>query len=196
MREDINGKEAWPKEKPEIYYFMFLLVQLFEGLFILFCAIWLVIDLFTYNYTLVWIIIALFLFLFLFTVSTLLISSGYCIFNMYYSKIEFTKHGIYIKYPFIKEKTCLAWDEFQQVCVCYTNYSTTAEPTALKVICLVKKGEKKNAYGRWKADNPFRYKTVITKDYTPELHKEAVENCPYEVVDLRNTPAYKLTKMY
>ena len=107
------------------------------------------------------------------------------------AKYRFEKEGLVVKYPFKKEKLIL-WNEFQQVCVCYGAYTTRGTPRASSVICCVKKGEKTNIYGRWKTDNPFHAHTVITIDYKLEYYNGIKERCPYDVPDLRDTPAYRL----
>lgn len=107
------------------------------------------------------------------------------------TKYRFTKEGIYAKYP-LKPEQLLYWDSFQQVCVCYAAYTTRGRQKANTVICCVKHGERKNFYGRWKTDNPFRYSSVICIDYSPALLNGIKDMCPYEVIDLRETPVYKL----
>lgn len=106
-----------------------------------------------------------------------------------FAKYKFNKAGVTVKYPCSAAKL-VPWSEFQQVCICYTSYSKLGE--AFVVIACVKHGEKKNLFGRWKTDNPFRHRRVITMDYTDELYQTIKENCPYEVVDLRKTRSYSL----
>ncbi len=109
-----------------------------------------------------------------------------------HGKAEYTFHpdGIRAKFPFRKEEF-YPWEEFQQVCVCYAHYSSRGPSWALPIICCVKKGEKVTAMGRWKTENPYRYRTVICVKYTPELYEEVVAKCPMEVPDLRNTLTYR-----
>lgn len=109
--------------------------------------------------------------------------------SQFYAKYEFQENGISVKYPFSSQKM-ISWNEFQQVCVCYSDYGKYG--SAFVVIACVKKGAKKNMYGRWKTTSPFSHRSVITMDYTDELYKEIKEKCPYEVSDLRNTQAYRL----
>ena len=113
----------------------------------------------------------------------------------YYSAVtaayQYTAEGLLVKYPFQSEKL-LPWSCFQQVCVCYTDYSTRGEKTANSVICFVKHGEEKNAIRRWKTQNPFRHRSVICIDYTPELYAQVQAVCPCDIPDLRQTPAYKM----
>lgn len=99
--------------------------------------------------------------------------------------------GLEVKYP-LQPRCLIPWEDFQQVCIVYAAFTTRGERRANTVICCVKKGEKKNIYGRWKTDNPFRYRTVICIAYSPELYEGIKEKCPYKVEDLRNTPAYWL----
>ncbi len=129
-----------------------------------------------------------------------ILCGGFCLLLMIYSwenfsallaKYDFSKEGITIKYPFRKSEL-LKWEEFQQVCLCYANYTTRGERKANDVICLVKNGEKPNIIGRWKIGYLFHYKSVIPLSYTDELYEEVKEKCPYEVVDLRKTRTYRL----
>ncbi len=115
-------------------------------------------------------------------------------FSMIFFKYEILAEGIRTKYP-LQDWRLISWDAFQQVCVCYRGYTTRGqgtEHTAQSVVCFVKKGEKKNLYGRWKADNSFHHRSVISIDYTDELYEEVKEKCPYEVPDLRKTRLYRL----
>lgn len=103
----------------------------------------------------------------------------------------FEANGLLVKYPLHTEQR-ISWDEFQQICIVRSAFTTRGKRRANTDICCVKKGEKKNGYGRWKTDNPFRYRSVICIAYTPELHEGLKVRCPYEVFDLRDTPAYRL----
>ena len=124
-------------------------------------------------------------------VAVLLLVFGWLFISKGLAKYCFQTDGLSVKYPF-RAKTFIPWHDFQQVCVCYAAYTTRGAKRAATVICLVKTGEKKNIYGRWKTDNPFRYRSVITIDYKPELYTEIKKRCPLEVVDLRETQAYTL----
>lgn len=104
---------------------------------------------------------------------------------------DYSAEGLGVKYLLQKRKV-IPWDEFQEVCVCYASYSTRGERTAHSVLCFVKKGEKRNLYGRWKADNPFRSRSVIAMDYTDELYEEVQKHCPYKIPDLRGKGNYRL----
>ena len=106
-----------------------------------------------------------------------------------FAKYEFCKNGVRTKYPLEKWKL-IPWHEFQEVCICYIYTKYGVGESVFVVICCVKNGEKKNKKGRWKAENPFRHRSVIRIDYTKQLHKELEEKCPYKVKDLRNTVAY------
>ena len=108
-----------------------------------------------------------------------------------FAKYRFENEGLVVKFPLCQEER-IPWNDFQQVCVIHAAYTTRGERKANTVICCVKKGEKKDFYDRWKTDNPFRYRTVICIEYTPELHQGIIEKCPYEVADLRTTLAYRL----
>ena len=112
--------------------------------------------------------------------------TGYLGFTAEY-KID--ENGIKAKYLYGPENY-IPWDEFQQVCVCYGKQNKAG--AAAVYICCVKKGEKKNFFGRWKANDPLHYRTVITMYYTDELYEEIKEKCPYQVPDLRKNRAYRL----
>lgn len=107
------------------------------------------------------------------------------------ARYRFTSSGLHAKYPFRRYKF-IPWSDFQQICICYAAFTTRGEKKANTVICCVRKGEKKNIYGRWKTDNPFHYQSVICIDYSPELHAGLMEKCQSEVADLRNTHGYTL----
>ena len=137
------------------------------------------IDFFTFSY------------LFYFMLGIVIICFGYCSTMTMFAVYRFKTEGLYIKYPFRKEK-CISWDEFQQVCVVYSDYHQTKGKPNCSCICFVRKGEKKNFLNRWKTMNIFKYDKVITIVYTEEIYEGIKERYPYEVPDLRNTPEYKL----
>lgn len=123
--------------------------------------------------------------------ATFLLWYGWVLIEGGLAKYRFEANGLQVKYPLLPERI-ISWDEFQQICVVRAAFTTRGERRANTVICCVKKGEKKNIYDRWKTDNPFRYRSVICIAYTPELHEGIKIRCPYEVFDLRDTPAYRL----
>ena len=104
---------------------------------------------------------------------------------------DFSAEGVDVKYLFEKHKI-IPWDDFQEVCVCYTSYTTRGKRYAHSVICFVKHGEKYNFYGRWKADDPMHSRSVISIEYTDELYEEIQKQCPYKIPDLRKTRRYRL----
>lgn len=126
-----------------------------------------------------------------FGVIILIASLGWVTISNLYAKYEFFPEGIKVKYP-LRSFKFFSWKEFQQICICYADYTTRGPRKANSVICFVKKGEKKNIIGRWKTDNLFRYKSVITVDYTEELYEEVKKLCPYDIPDLRKTRTYRL----
>lgn len=107
------------------------------------------------------------------------------------AQYRFTRDGLSVKYPLQKEFT-IPWDTFQQVCVCYAAYTTRGPRRANTILCCVKKGQKKNIYGRWKTDNIFYYRSVICIDYRESLLRGLQDVYPGTVEDLRNTLAYRL----
>lgn len=106
-----------------------------------------------------------------------------------FARYTFSEAGVTVQYPLEKPRN-YSWDEFQQVCVCY--YSRAMEMSGYSVICLVKKGEKKDVFGRWKTADPFRYRSVLCLDYSDELLATVKMNCPYQVPDLRDRGNYRL----
>ncbi len=124
----------------------------------------------------------------LYPMPVFLICFGWAIFSTEIFSFGFVGDGIKIKRPFRKEQL-IGWDEFQQICICYNGSTTKGERKAFSVICFVKNGEKKNHLYRW---NTFHYKNVITIYYSDEILTELNKYCPYDVVDLRKTTAYRL----
>ena len=80
----------------------------------------------------------------------------------------------------------IPWEDFQEVCICHADYYSRPDGKLTKVICLVRNGEKKNIYGRWKVDNFLRYLKIIRLDYTTELHEKIANLYPGEIVDYCN----------
>ena len=106
---------------------------------------------------------------------------------------QFHKNGLYVKYPFVNWQ-CIPWNSFQQICICYTAYSTRGPLRAKTVLCCVKKGEKKNLYGRWKTENPFHQRGVITfggLEIKPDLVLKVQLYCSARIDDLRGYGNYR-----
>ena len=116
---------------------------------------------------------------------------GWAFISMGLAQYRFTKEGLFAKFP-LSKGSVIPWEEFQQVCVCYAAYTTRGERRANTVLCCVKKGEKKNMRRRWKTDSIFHYRSVICIDYQPALLEGLKDVYPGEVVDLRDTPEYRL----
>lgn len=168
-----------------------LLLAIFPiiGIFITICAVYAAYSEYVYTGSSILYIIVCFLGMSLvaaicFWIGWLFIASGL-------AKYTFDDSGLLVKYP-IRKEILIPWQEFQQICVCYAAYTTRGPRRANTVICCVKMGEKKNGSGRWKTDNPFRYRSVICIDFRESLLKGLEEKYPGTVVDLRNTPAYRL----
>lgn len=111
-------------------------------------------------------------------------------YDRYWAKFEIDYKGVWEKYPF-RAKKFIPWDHFQEVCICYEMYYRRGMKVYV-MICFVKNGAKKNYKGQWKLDGLFSYKKIISLDYTEELHKRLQQICPLGVIDLRDTPEYKL----
>ena len=102
---------------------------------------------------------------------------------------SFTDHGVWVKYP-LEKRRFYPWEEFQQVCVCY--YSKAAEMYGYSLICLVRKGEKKDCFGRWKTGSALHYRNLLCLDYSEAQLREIRSHCPFEVPDLRGQGNYRL----
>ena len=121
--------------------------------------------------------------------SVFLLALGWAFIMWGMVRYRFEDEGLSIKFPFHSWYT-VSWDDFQQVCIIHGSSAQRGEHRPCPAICCVMKGEKTNLFGRWKSENPFKYRKVFTIVYTPELHEGIKEKCPYEVVDLRDTPNY------
>ena len=102
---------------------------------------------------------------------------------------SFSDAGVEVKYP-LEKCRMYTWEEFQQVCVCY--HSRATEMYGYSVLCLVKKGEKKDAFGRWKTASPLHYRRVMCLDYSEELLDTVKKSCPLMIPDLRDRGNYCL----
>lgn len=97
-----------------------------------------------------------------------------------FTKYSFCPNGV--KATLWKKFTqIIPWEDFQEVCICHADFNSRSDGKLTKVICFVRKGEKKNIYGRWKVDNFLRYGKVIRLDYSSELHEELSRLCPHEI---------------
>ena len=105
------------------------------------------------------------------------------------AEFSFDADGVSVKYPLEKEHF-YPWEEFQQVCVCY--YSRATEMHGYPLICLVRKGEKRDSFGRWKTGSFFHYRNLLCLDYSELQLTEIRRFCPYEIPDLRGKGNYRL----
>ena len=121
-----------------------------------------------------------------------LLATGWQFITVGLARYRFVTEGIYAKYP-LRTEQLLPWNAFQQVCVCYSAYTTRGKQKANTIICCVKHGERRNSCGRWKTENPFRYRNIVCIEYTLALHERIKDLCPYTVIDLRETKEYKLS---
>jgi len=118
-----------------------------------------------------------------------LVIAGISYFQAAMADFGFSESGVSVKYPL--EKTHhIPWDDFQEVCVCFYSYGT--EMYGFPIVCLVKNGERKNHFGRWKTANIFRHRMVLCLDYSEELLETVKLYCPYPIPDLRNQENYRL----
>lgn len=159
------------------------------GIFLSISAICVSYSIYTFDgYPLIYSIV---LFTCLMLISAICSFVGWAFISRGLAKYRFTDIGLIAKFPLRKE-VIIPWESFQQVCVCYAAYTTMGKPRANTVICCVKRGETKSGIGRWKTDNPFRYRSVICIDYSEALFNGLVDKYPGTVVDLRNSPEYRL----
>lgn len=105
------------------------------------------------------------------------------------AEFSFDTDGVAVKYP-LEKKKYYSWDEFQQVCICY--YSRATQMYGYPMICLVRKGEKKDHFGRWKTGSIFHYRNLLCLDYSEEQRLQIGKYCPYEIPDLRDKGNYRL----
>lgn len=113
----------------------------------------------------------------------------HCILMRSASRYRVQQDGLLISFGWHKPKL-IPWDAFQEVCVCRADYPTRPPLRYSTVICCIRKGEKKNLYGRWKTNNPFHYRSVIRIAYTEERHQEFLDICPVEIKDFRDSRLY------
>lgn len=135
-------------------------------------------------------IFVLIMFVFQISIAVFCVALGWTYICAGLAKYRFETDGLNVKYP-LREELLIPWNDFQEVCICRAAYTTRVHQKANDVICCVKHGEKYGWRGRWKTDNPFKYRSVICIPYTPHLAEGIAEKCPYEVPDLRETLRYR-----
>ncbi len=105
------------------------------------------------------------------------------------AEFTFNSSGVQVKYPLEKPRF-YPWEDFQQVCICY--YSRATEMSGYPLICLARREEKKDHFGRWKTGSVFHYRNLLCLDYTEEQLQEIRSCCPYDIHDLRDKGNYRL----
>lgn len=113
--------------------------------------------------------------------------------SLFFSRFQLSEDGLGVKRP-LSRWEYTRWNDFQQICICYTAYSTRGPLRANTVLCCVKKGEKKNLYGRWKTENPFHQRGVITfggRYVEPDLVLKMQLYCSARIDDLRGYGNYR-----
>ena len=93
----------------------------------------------------------------------------------------FSAAGVRVKYPLEKDKI-YSWNDFQEVCICSVTYQRMKSEPA---ICFVMHGEKKNIFGQWKTENPFKFRRVMAVDFSEERLTQLRACCPEHVPDHR-----------
>ncbi len=97
---------------------------------------------------------------------------------------------VYVKFLLHKE-IAYRWDEFQQVCICYSYITGVRGGSKKIIICFVKHGVKRERMSnQWPTENGLHYKKVPFMRYTQENLEEVKKYCPHEIVDLRGTNGY------
>lgn len=124
-----------------------------------------------------------------FLLGTALLAEGIMSIQTAFAEFCFSVDGVSVKYP-LEPQRHYSWDAFQQVCVCY--HSRGTEMNGYPILCLVKKGQKKNASGRWKTLSILHYRDLLCLDYSEELLEAVRGFCPYEIPDLRDRGNYRL----
>ncbi len=188
VRENKNGPTPQQPMLPK--WLLITMIAFFPliGIFIIAVSVWLLIAGISTALPVVFLVTYLTIFI---SLGVFLVLLGWNFYSSVTANYNYTTIGLLVKYPFQTE-ILLPWTSFQQVCVCYAAYTTRGEQIANSVICFVKRGEKRNGSMRWKTDNPFRHRSVICIDYSPELYEQVKAVCPYEISDLRHTMAYKM----
>ena len=99
-----------------------------------------------------------------------------------------TEAGLHLKYPLEKEKL-YSWDDFQEVCICSVTYQRMKRAPA---ICFVMHGEKKNLFGQWKTENPFKFRRVMAFDFSEERLTQLRAYCSCPVPDYRGRNTHRV----
>ena len=100
-----------------------------------------------------------------------------------------TAEGVTVISPFSSPRR-LAWNDFQQVCICLYVSGRGMLDNCHPQLCFVRKGEQRSIHDRWKTHNPFHHHKLIAIDYDEEVFHAIRALCPLEIVDLRSTPPY------
>jgi len=124
-----------------------------------------------------------------FLLGAVLLAEGIMSVQTAFAEFTFSIGGVSVKYP-MEPQRYYGWNEFQQVCVCY--HSRGTEMHGYPILCLVKKGQKKNTFGRWKTLSILHYRNILCLDYSEELLEAVRRFCPYEIPDLRDRENYRI----
>jgi hypothetical protein len=123
--------------------------------------------------------------------AVLIVYYGFCCGSEAHAIYEVHPNGVLIKYPF-RKPALLKWDVFQEICICYSDITTRGPLRYNTVICCVRHGERRNFYDRWKTNNAFRYKSVISIAYSDSRLSELQAVCPFRILDRRGRGGYHL----
>ena len=124
-----------------------------------------------------------------FLLGAVLLAEAIMLIQTAFAAFSFSLGGVSVKYP-LEPQRFYRWNEFQQVCICY--HSRGTEMNGYPILCLVKKNQKKNAFGRWKTRSILHYRNILCLDYSEELLEAVRRFCPYEIPDLRDRGNYRL----
>ena len=108
-------------------------------------------------------------------------------------KCKITKAGISVKYLLSKERL-LSWEQFQQICICFEPLKKRYIPpkfTDQAIVCFVLKTAKQNSWGFWNVYSKKYFRKILFIRYSEEAMKELQDNCPNDILDLRQDKLYQ-----
>lgn len=171
-----NRLERWPGELPEGFLKFTLIFAIITGPGLCILGIWMLITMVEGA-------------LWAFAMGAVLTAYGVMSVQVALAQFTFSAQGISVKYP-LESPREYSWGDFQQICICYPSRGT--EVRNYPILCLVKAGEKKDSFGRWKTLSVFRYRNILCLDHSEALLEAVRKYCPYEIPDLRNQGNYRI----
>lgn len=171
-----NRLERWPGELPEGFLKGTLVFSAAAGLGAMGLAVWMLAA-------------AVEGVLWALGIGTVLTAYGIMSIQTALVQITFSAAGVSVKYP-LEPLREYSWGEFQQVCVCY--HSRGTEVRKYPILCLVKQGECRDVFGRWKTLSIFHYRNILCLDFSEALLEAVKRYCPSEIPDLRDQGNYRI----